>query len=70
METYHGNTINYWKENAEKDYYKTPISVLKYIAVLEEQAQQLNTHVMSSCGHSTYTSGCDECRQLFENLGY
>lgn len=31
-----GNTLKYWKENAEEDYIKVPISVLKYITILEE----------------------------------
>lgn len=44
MEKYHGNTVEYWKQNAEEDYIKTPISVLKYITVLEEQAEQLRKH--------------------------
>lgn len=44
MEKYHGNTVEYWKQNAEEDYIKTPISVLKYITVLEEQAEQLSKH--------------------------
>lgn len=30
-------TIEYWKQNAEEDYIKTPISVLKYIHELEEE---------------------------------
>jgi hypothetical protein len=38
MKKYHGRTVDYWKQNAEEDYLKTPISVLKYITVLEEQA--------------------------------
>ena len=42
MEKYHGNTIKYWKRNAEENYSTTPISVLKYITVLEEQAEQLH----------------------------
>lgn len=33
---YHGQTLEYWKNNAEEDYAKVPISVLKYITVLEE----------------------------------
>ena len=41
MEKYHGNTVEYWKRNAEENYLTTPISVLKYITVLEEQADQL-----------------------------
>ena len=34
-----GRTIRYWKNNAEEDYLGTPISVLKYIAILEEELQ-------------------------------
>jgi|LakMenEpi03Aug12_release.lakeMendotaPanAssembly.Ray.scaffolds.fasta_scaffold3729350_1 hypothetical protein len=37
MKEYHGKPIEYWKNNAEEDYSKTPISVLKYINILEEQ---------------------------------
>lgn len=44
MEKYHGNTVEYWKENAEENYLTTPISVLKYITVLEEQVEQLRKH--------------------------
>ena len=36
IKQYHGNTLEYWKENAEEDYIKVPISVLKYITVLEK----------------------------------
>ena len=46
MGKYHGNTVEYWKQNAEEDYIKTPISVLKYITVLEEQAEQLRKHAV------------------------
>lgn len=31
-----GNTLDYWVKNANEDYMKTPISVLKYITILEE----------------------------------
>lgn len=41
MEEYHGKPVEYWKKNAEEDYIKTPLSVLKYITVLEEQAKAL-----------------------------
>lgn len=41
MEKYHGKTVEYWKQNAEENYLTTPISVLKYIIVLEEQIEQL-----------------------------
>lgn len=47
METYHGNTVEYWKQNAEEDYITTPISVLKYITILEEQAEQLRKNDVS-----------------------
>lgn len=32
----HGKPLEYWKKNAEEDYIKVPISVLKYITILEE----------------------------------
>jgi len=32
----HGKTLEYWKTNAEENYLTTPISVLKYISILEE----------------------------------
>lgn len=46
MEKYHENTVEYWKQNAEENYLTTPISVLKYITVLEEQAEQLRKHAV------------------------
>ena len=61
MEKYHGNTVEYWKQNAEENYLTTPISVLKYITVLEEQAEQLRKHAVVgrseqlSCGRSMTT---------------
>jgi hypothetical protein len=48
MEKYHGNTVEYWKQNAEENYLTTPISVLKYITVLEEQAEQLRKQAVNS----------------------
>lgn len=33
---YQGHTLEYWKENAAENYITTPISVLKYITILEE----------------------------------
>lgn len=33
---YQGHTLEYWKQNAEENYITTPISVLKYITILEE----------------------------------
>lgn len=55
MEKYHGNTVEYWKQNAEEDYLTTSISVLKYITVLEEQAEQLRKHAVIK-------SVCEKCR--------
>lgn len=34
-------SLDYWKCNAEEDYIKTPISVLKYISKLESEIKQL-----------------------------
>jgi hypothetical protein len=61
MEKYHGNTVEYWKQNAEEDYIKTPISVLKYITVLEEQVEQLRKHAVIS-------SVCDCEKKVYEPL--
>lgn len=36
---YHGNTIKHWENNAKEDFMTTPISVLKYITILEEALQ-------------------------------
>ena len=36
-----GHALEYWKNNAEEDYITTPISVLRYITILEEN-QKLN----------------------------
>ena len=41
MEKLHGRTLEYWKNNAEEDYLKVPISVLRYITCLEERIEQL-----------------------------
>ena len=38
-----GKPISYWKSNAEEDYIKTPISVLKYISILETILNQLKS---------------------------
>ena len=33
--------LNYYEENAEEDYIKTPISVLRYISELEKEIKKL-----------------------------
>jgi len=32
--------LNYYQENAEEDYIKTPISVLRYISELEKELRR------------------------------
>lgn len=61
MEKYHGNTIEYWKQNAEENYLTTPISVLKYITVLEEQAERLRQSPVIK-------SVCDGCGSKFDAM--
>lgn len=56
MEKYHGNTVEYWKQNAEENYLTTPISVLKYITVLEEQAEQLRKQAVSGSASTSCLS--------------
>ena len=56
MEEYHGKPVEYWKKNAEEDYIKTPLSVLKYITVLEEQAKALHQPPVSGSYYS-----CMDC---------
>ena len=34
--------LEYWKKNAEGDYIKVPISVLRYITELEKTAKQVS----------------------------
>ena len=34
--------LNYYRNNCEQDYMKTPISVLRYITELEKTINQLN----------------------------
>ncbi len=48
MEELHGHTLEYWKNNAEEDYIKVPISVLKYITCLEERIEQLTIPIVSN----------------------
>ena len=63
METYHGNTVEYWKQNAEENYLTTPISVLKYITVLEEQAKKLHQPTVIS---AVCNSPCCKEEGVFE----
>lgn len=65
MGQYHENTVEYWKQNAEENYLTTPISVLKYITVLEEQAEQLRKHavIKSVCD-------CERCEDIYRTDVY
>jgi len=56
----HGETLQYWKDNAEEDYLKVPISVLKYIAILEEEVlnQVENDGVSGDVNLRTYSFDC------------
>jgi hypothetical protein len=65
MEKYHGKTVEYWKQNAEENYLTTPISVLKYITVLEEQTEQLRKHAV--VGRSGQLK-CDCCNYEYPEL--
>ena len=56
MEKLHGHTLKYWKNNAEEDYLKVPISVLKYITCLEERIEQL---ILSGVGKNKAICNCE-----------
>ena len=67
--------LNYWKKNAEEDYMKVPISVLRYITELEKvvlpQAEQLRKHAVSDsvcgwcgnklCDSQKFNNTCFKC---------
>ena len=62
MEKYHENTVEYWKQNAEENYLTTPISVLKYITVLEEQAEQLRLFAASNRREQLFCEYCGDTK--------
>ncbi len=43
-----GKTLACWEANANEDYIKTPMSVLKYITILEEELQVKNNVAKSN----------------------
>ena len=63
--------LNYYKNNCEEDYIKTPISVLRYITELE-QALQLQQTGVSDCTHENTSfkhircNVCDDCCDVVE----
>lgn len=46
-----GKDLNYWKKNAEEDYMKVPISVLRYITELEKVVLPQAVVLKSVCEH-------------------
>jgi hypothetical protein len=47
--------LNYWKKNAEEDYMKVPISVLRYITELEKSVLVGAISANSKCKHDFRT---------------
>jgi hypothetical protein len=60
--------LNYYKNNCEEDYIKTPISVLRYITELEQALQLLQPDVMCSlCNDKGFTIEVEaECCRNFD----
>jgi hypothetical protein len=63
--------LNYWKRDAEEDYMKVPISVLRYITELEKSVLQQSDVIKSVCecgvhsiGRSALTGKCGNCGGL------
>lgn len=53
--------LDYWRKNAEEDYTRVPISVLRYITELESELD-LNKVDYTSCGVcGGESSNCDGC---------
>ncbi len=63
--------LNYYKNNCEEDYIKTPISVLRYITELEQALQLQQTGVID-CTHENTSfkhircNVCDFCGDVVE----
>ena len=51
--------LDYYKSNAEEDYIKTPISVLRYITELENNTQ---------AKVSTLEEALRECQEVFDQM--
>jgi ribosomal protein S27AE len=69
-----GKPISYWKQNAEEDYVKVPLSVLKYITILEEAVKLELNHEHCNCGQNAlkYTTHieiptCGRCGNKITN---
>lgn len=55
--------LNYWKKNAEEDYMKVPISVLRYITELENAVLPQINVIKSVCTCMAFHKS-DECYKL------
>lgn len=69
-----GNTVEYWKNNAEENYSITPISVLKYITVLEEIMQSYADQEVSKAIDKALEMASSEvefivCATTYERIG-
>jgi hypothetical protein len=53
----HGKPLKYWKYNAEEDYMRVPISVLKYITCLEEVVEGATDNSSDDIPTIAYLSG-------------
>ena len=53
--------LNYWKKNAEEDYMKVPISVLRYITELEKVVLP-----QADVSGSSAVNRCNECSKELE----
>ena len=58
--------LNYWKKNAEEDYMKVPISVLRYISELEKVAFPQADVIKSVCHcRKNLEAGVELCEICF-----
>jgi hypothetical protein len=62
--------LSYWKKNAEEDYMKVPISVLRYITELEKvvllQADVIKSVCENDCeGEPKYCQKCYDIESQF-----
>lgn len=59
--------LNYWKNNAEEDYMKVPISVLRYITELEKVVLPQDDVIKSVCGKpcDELRTACKQCADKF-----
>lgn len=66
-----GKSLERWRQNAEENYLTTPISVLKYITVLEEYIASIKTEERNSVeeGEKEFVC-CEDCCDIEECKSY